>query len=156
MLPQGASVTCEVVEGQKGPVVSLIHAVDISTASGGRTGSDRPGRGSRHRRRRYDEPAKLAGNVRGTVKFYDAGRGFGFVSPDGGGRDVFVHGTVLSRSGLDGLEPRQRVSVMVRESMRGPQATDIALISGPAPTRRRSRHGDSDGTGGHGPNKTHR
>ena len=108
MLPQGASVTCEVVEGQKGPVVSLIHAVDISTASGGRTGSDRPGRGSRHRRRRYDEPAKLAGNVRGTVKFYDAGRGFGFVSPDGGGRDVFVHGTVLSRSGLDGLEPGQR------------------------------------------------
>ena len=63
----------------------------------------------------------------GVVKFYDAGKGFGFVDP-GGGPDVFVHGSVLSRAGLAFLEPGQKVRVMVAQRNRGLQATDIELL----------------------------
>ena len=48
--------------------------------------------------------------------------------PDDGGPDVFVHGSVLNRAGLGGLEAGQRVSVMVEQGARGLQATDIALL----------------------------
>ena len=48
--------------------------------------------------------------------------------PDGGGPDVFVPGIVLNRAGLGGLESGQRVSVMVEQGARGPQARDIEFI----------------------------
>ena len=66
--------------------------------------------------------------VLGTVKFYDPVRGFGFVVPDEGGREVFVHMSVLARSGLDDLQPGQRVSTWVEEVSRGLQATELAPI----------------------------
>ena len=127
-LPQGASVTCEVVDGRRGPVVSSILAVDASTAPAPRAGRDEPRHGSRERGVGHDEPAGPAEERRGFVKFYDAARGYGFVVPDGGGRDVFVHGNVLNRAGLGALEPAQRVSVMVAQGARGPQAIDIELL----------------------------
>ena len=65
---------------------------------------------------------------RGIVKFYDAVKGYGFVVPYDGGPDVFLHGSVLNRAGLGVPEPGQRVSVMVTQGARGPQATDIALL----------------------------
>ena len=67
---------------------------------------------------------------RGIVKFCNAakGYGYGFVVPDDGGLDVFLHGSVLNRAGLGVPEPGQRVSVMVAQGARGPQAADIALL----------------------------
>ena len=124
-LPQGATVTCEVTEGRQGPVVSAILAVDASTAPVPRAGRDEPRHGSRERGVGHDEPAGPAEERRGFVKFYDAAKGYGFVVPDDGGRDVFVHGSVVNRAGLGALEPAQRVSVMVAQGARGPQATDI-------------------------------
>ena len=62
------------------------------------------------------------------VKFYDAGKGVGFVTPDDGGREVFVHASMLSRSGLDELQPGERVSVWAEEGPRGLQATEIEPI----------------------------
>ena len=70
----------------------------------------------------------LAVEVQGVVKFYDAGKGFGFVVPDDGGREVFVHVSVLTRSGLDELQAGQRVSVWAEEHPRGLQATGVELI----------------------------
>jgi cold shock protein len=46
----------------------------------------------------------------GTVKFYNEQRGFGFIQPDGGGKDVFVHATALERAGLRSLREGQKVS----------------------------------------------
>lgn len=46
----------------------------------------------------------------GTVKFYNDQKGFGFIAPDAGGADVFVHATALERSGMTGLSDGQKVS----------------------------------------------
>ncbi|WP_375460836.1 cold-shock protein [uncultured Enterovirga sp.] len=46
----------------------------------------------------------------GTVKFYNETKGYGFISPDGGGKDVFVHATALERAGLRSLAEGQKVS----------------------------------------------
>ena len=48
--------------------------------------------------------------INGTVKFYNSQKGFGFIQPDGGGKDVFVHATALERAGLHGLNEGQKVS----------------------------------------------
>ena len=46
----------------------------------------------------------------GTVKFYNAQKGFGFIQPDEGGKDVFVHATALERAGISGLNEGQKVT----------------------------------------------
>ncbi|HEY0835644.1 MAG TPA: cold shock domain-containing protein, partial [Azospirillum sp.] len=61
----------------------------------------------------------------GTVKWFDAGKGFGFIAPDGGGRDVFVHVSALERSGLGALSERQRVHITVRQGDKGPEAVSV-------------------------------
>jgi cold shock protein len=48
--------------------------------------------------------------TRGTVKFYNGTKGFGFIQPDDGGKDVFVHATALERSGVTALREGQKVS----------------------------------------------
>jgi CspA family cold shock protein len=54
----------------------------------------------------------------GTVKFYNDQRGFGFIAPDGGGKDVFVHATALERAGMRGLVEGQKVSFDTQEDRR--------------------------------------
>ena len=54
----------------------------------------------------------------GTVKFYNAQKGFGFIQPDNGGKDVFVHATALERAGLRGLAEGQKVSFDTAEDRR--------------------------------------
>jgi CspA family cold shock protein len=51
----------------------------------------------------------------GTVKFYNSQKGFGFIQPDDGGKDVFVHATALERAGLRGLDEGQKVSFDTQE-----------------------------------------
>jgi CspA family cold shock protein len=48
--------------------------------------------------------------IQGTVKFYNSTKGFGFISPDGGGKDAFVHVTALERAGISGLADGQKVT----------------------------------------------
>jgi CspA family cold shock protein len=54
----------------------------------------------------------------GTVKFYNDQKGFGFVQPDDGGKDVFVHATALERAGIRGLVEGQKVSFDTAEDSR--------------------------------------
>ncbi len=54
----------------------------------------------------------------GTVKFYNDQKGFGFIQPDDGGKDVFVHATALERAGLRGLREGQKVSFDTQEDRR--------------------------------------
>jgi cold shock protein len=48
--------------------------------------------------------------IKGTVKFYNDQKGFGFIEPEDGGKDVFVHATALERAGMSGLSEGQKVS----------------------------------------------
>ncbi len=61
----------------------------------------------------------------GTVKFFSTDRGFGFITPDDGGKDVFVHSSALERSDLDYLTEGQKVSFEVQQDTRGPKAVNV-------------------------------
>ena len=55
----------------------------------------------------------------GTVKFFNADKGYGFIAPDGGGNDAFVHITAVERAGMPTLNQDQRVSYDLEEDRRG-------------------------------------
>jgi len=55
----------------------------------------------------------------GTVKFFNEGKGYGFIAPDGGGNDAFVHITAVERSGMRTLRENQRVSYDLQQDNRG-------------------------------------
>jgi CspA family cold shock protein len=65
----------------------------------------------------------------GTVKWFNTTKGYGFIAPEGGGNDVFVHISAVERSGLTGLADEQKVSFELTEGRDGRQmATDLALL----------------------------
>ena len=55
----------------------------------------------------------------GTVKFFNSQKGFGFIQPDGGGKDVFVHISAVERAGMSGLNDGQKISFDVERDQRG-------------------------------------
>jgi CspA family cold shock protein len=61
----------------------------------------------------------------GTVKFFNSAKGFGFISPDGGSKDVFVHATALEAAGMTGLQEGERVSFDIQQDARGPKAVNL-------------------------------
>ena len=63
----------------------------------------------------------------GTVKFFNGERGYGFIKPDDGGRDVFVHITAVERAGLRGLNEGQKVSYEVAMERGKAAATNLRL-----------------------------
>jgi CspA family cold shock protein len=67
----------------------------------------------------------------GTVKFFNAERGYGFIKPDDGGRDVFVHITAVERAGLKDLIEGQRITFEVEPDKKGkgPKAVDLVVSS---------------------------
>ncbi|MDF2097348.1 cold-shock protein [Fodinicurvata sp. CAU 1616] len=65
--------------------------------------------------------------MEGTVKFFNADKGFGFIVPDDGSKDVFVSARVLERARVPMLEPDQRVRVTTRMGQKGPMAENIEL-----------------------------
>lgn len=117
-LSEGDRVTYDVVDGDKGPNA---RNVQLARGSGGGRGAVDRGRPGR--------PGASGGPVRGgegTVARYDEERGFGFITPDDGGLDLFVHVSVVR--GDEVLEEGDRVRYKVRQSDRGPQADGVELI----------------------------
>lgn len=64
----------------------------------------------------------------GTVKWFNAEKGYGFIEPDTGEGDVFVHFTAINADGFRTLEEGQRVTFEVVEGQKGPQAGNVTLI----------------------------
>jgi CspA family cold shock protein len=63
----------------------------------------------------------------GTVKFFNESKGFGFIAPEGGGKDVFVHATALEAAGIRSLSEGQKVSFDSQPDARGSKAVNLAL-----------------------------
>jgi CspA family cold shock protein len=65
--------------------------------------------------------------ISGTLKFYNANKGFGFITPDDGSKDVFVHASALERSGIDTLNEGDKVTFVLEDDRkgRGKQAGEI-------------------------------
>jgi CspA family cold shock protein len=61
----------------------------------------------------------------GTVKWFNDAKGFGFITPDGGGKDLFAHFSAIQDNGFKSLKEAQRVTFDVTSGPKGPQATNI-------------------------------
>jgi CspA family cold shock protein len=66
--------------------------------------------------------------AQGTVKWFNAEKGFGFITPDDSGADVFVHYSEIQAGGYRSLEENQRVSYTVTQGNKGPQATAVTPL----------------------------
>ena len=64
----------------------------------------------------------------GTVKFFNTAKGFGFISPEGGGKDVFVHATAVEAAGLRSLNEGQKVSFDIQPDARGAKAVNLRAV----------------------------
>lgn len=120
--PDGASVTVEWAQGPKGRAATHIVELDTSTATVRAPREDRSAR-----RDRGEEPTGPTESVDGVVKWYDVARGFGFILPNDGGKDIFIHVTVLRRAGIEELQPGQAVRMQVAQARRGREAISLQL-----------------------------
>ncbi len=114
---EGASISCEVGAGAKGPLVLTVLHLDNATAAPAAAG----GAGRMAAR----GPAQ---SLEGAVKWFEPDKGYGFISPDGGGKDIFIHVTALRRSGVNALGPGQRVRVEVVDGRKGLEADRVTLL----------------------------
>jgi CspA family cold shock protein len=124
----GATLRIRIGQGQKGRQVDQVVSVDESTASApARRPSfqQRPPRSFEGPRRQVD--LSTAVEMAGTVKWYNPDKGFGFITPESGGKDVFIHASVLERAGLAPLQEGQTVRMGVVQGAKGPEAGTISL-----------------------------
>ena len=135
----GATLKVRTGQGQKGPQVTEVTEVDESTAGaapppraprmaerggyGGAPSGSYGGVGAP--RRGFDSPAPSGPEQQGTVKWYNVSKGFGFIAPEDGGKDVFVHASALRRAGLTELAEGQRVTIQITQGQKGPEAASI-------------------------------
>jgi CspA family cold shock protein len=132
-LPPGAKLKVQVTNSVKGQQVARVLEVDLAGAAerappppprsggfgGGGFDSPRP-------RRAAPDPS-TAVTVNGKVKWFDETKGFGFVQSDDGGKDVFVHISILSPSGVSRLAEGQPVTMQVVDTQKGREALSITL-----------------------------
>jgi CspA family cold shock protein len=123
-LDEGQRVEFEAAQGDRG--LQATHVQPLGSTGGGGPRGNAGGYGGG------------SGLAQGTVRFFNADKGFGFVEPDDGSRDVFVHFSVIEDDGGYGdLEEGQRVEFAASQGDRGPQADVVRPLdsSGPPPRR---------------------
>ena len=150
-LPPGAKLEVQVTNSVKGQQVARVLSVDLEGAAerappppprsggfGGGDGGYGGGRGGGYgggggggydspRPRRQAPDPSTAVTVSGTVKWFDETKGFGFVQSNDGGKDVFVHISILGTSGVNRLLEGQPVTMQVVDTAKGREALSIIL-----------------------------
>ena len=141
----GTTIVCDLADSPRGLQVVSVHSVDISTAEapsrgprrdfgggggfggGGRDfgggGRDFGGGGYHHRDNGPSGPM-----VEGKVKFFNDQKGFGFVMPDSGSGDIYLHASALRRSGVQAVEPDQRIRYSTRQGNKGVEVDRVEII----------------------------
>lgn len=127
-IAEGATLVCDLAQGPKGLMVSTVYSVDLSTAVAPAPRAPRPESGFSDHGGGRRPPGPPGEPGEGVVKFFNESKGFGFVTPDGGGQDVFVSARILGRAGIATLESDQRVRYVARQGDKGPMADKIELI----------------------------
>jgi cold shock protein len=168
-VPQGATIVCDLTDGQRGLQVVNVHSVDLSTAEapsrgprrdfggggfgdgGGYRDRDRDGGfgggggrfgggggrfgggggfggGSFGGRDHHRDSAPSGPMVEGKVKFFNDQKGFGFVMPDSGSGDIYLHASALRRSGVQAVEPEQRIRYSTRQGNKGVEVDRVEII----------------------------
>ena len=128
-VPPGAKLKVVASKTLKGMQVARVISVDTSTASAAPPArAPRAFDGAdRGRPQRFTPDAASAVEIGGRVKWFDATKGFGFIAGDDGGKDIFVHVSVLRNAGLQQLVEEQAVNVKVVETPKGREALAISL-----------------------------
>ena len=122
-VPPGAKLKVQVGSGAKGAQVTRVMSVDTAGAS--ERAPQRSFDSPRPARRAPDPSTAI--QVSGKVKWFDDTKGFGFVSSNDGGKDVFVHISILGPAGLSHLAEGQAVSMRVVDTPKGREALSISL-----------------------------
>jgi len=151
----GTTIICDLADSQRGLQVVTVHSVDISTAEapsrgprrefggggggygggrdfggGGRDfgggGRDFGGGGGGYGHHRDSAPSGPM--VEGKVKFFNDQKGFGFVMPDNGSGDIYLHASALRRSGVQVVEPDQRIRYSTRQGNKGVEVDRVEII----------------------------
>jgi cold shock protein len=120
-----SKLSVQVGVGKKGRQVMAVLAVDASPGADPRANARPPAKASSGRER--PDPA-AAISIEGTVKWFNADKGFGFVVCDDGQRDVFVHASIVESAGLRGLNEGQRLAMRVVKTQKGREAISLSLI----------------------------
>lgn len=71
----------------------------------------------------------MSERILGTVKWFSRVKGYGFISPDGGEKDIFVHYSAIAGDGYRNLEENQRVEFSIEDSPKGPQAANVVGLN---------------------------
>ncbi len=141
-LSENTRINCMVAPSQRGMQITRIidvlgvdpnaPASDNRRANGGGMGGGRDFGGQRDfggGNGGFDRtPTGPASETAGTVKWYKPDKGFGFAVPDDGGKDVFIHRSVLARLGLDSIDPGRKIKMQVVSSNKGREASSIEVI----------------------------
>ena len=143
----GTTIICDLADSQRGLQVVTVHSVDISTAEapsrgprrefgggGGGYGGGRDfggggrdfGGGGGYGHHRDNGPSGPM--VEGKVKFFNDQKGFGFVMPDSGSGDIYLHASALRRSGVQAVEPDQRIRYSTRQGNKGVEVDRVEVI----------------------------
>lgn len=117
-LGEGAEVLCVVDRGEKGAIV--VELVDVISL--GVVPSQAP---------ELDESGTGLYKIKGVVKLYFEEKGFGFITPDDGMKDVFIHKSCLDHCGVEQLYPGQRVRLSFKIAEKGREAVQIMIEGNP-------------------------
>lgn len=116
-LGEGAILRCYIVKGPKGALITSVEELlDIGVAPSPIS-------------HRVDEDDENLHTMSGTVKWYKPDKGFGFVIPEDGQKDVFIHKTCLERHDLNILIPGQKVSMTIRDVPKGREVVDFEFAT---------------------------
>jgi cold shock protein len=150
----GTTIICDLADSQRGLQVVTVHSVDTSTAEapsrgprrefgggggyggggggyggggggyGGGGGGYGGGGGGYHHR----DNGPAGPMVEGKIKFFNDQKGFGFVMPDNGSGDIYLHASALRRSGVQAVGPDQRIRYSTRQGNKGVEVDRVEII----------------------------